>query len=95
MITSDVKSDRLLGVPKDDVEAVRWYRLAAAQGLDEAQYALGNMYADGWGVPQDAAEAARWFRLAADQGHSSAQSELALMHEKGEGVPEDAAEAVR
>ena len=28
------------GVPQDDREAVRWYRLAADQGLAEAQSAL-------------------------------------------------------
>ena len=30
------------GVPQDDAEAVRWYRLAAAQGLAFAQYSLGR-----------------------------------------------------
>ena len=29
------------GVPQDDVEAVRWYRLAAEQGSARAQYNLG------------------------------------------------------
>ena len=41
------------GVPEDDVEAVRWYRLAAEQGYAEAQWLLGSMYGDGDGVPQD------------------------------------------
>ena len=35
------------GVPQDDAEAVRWYRLAADQGHAGAQYELGNMYALG------------------------------------------------
>ena len=30
-----------LGVPEDDVEAVRWYRLAAEQGYANAQISLG------------------------------------------------------
>ena len=56
------------GVPQDDAEAVRWYRLAADQGDAIAQYNLGFMYQNGGlGVPQDDAEAARWYRLAADQ----------------------------
>ena len=60
------------GVPQDDAEAVRWYRLAADQGLADAQFSLGVMYAIGDGVPKDDAEAARWYRLAADQGYVSA-----------------------
>ena len=29
------------GVPEDDKEAVKWYRLAAEQGYAQAQYNLG------------------------------------------------------
>ena len=55
------------GVPEDDAEAVRWYRLAADQGHAGAQHNLGLMYDNGEGVPEDDAEAVRWYRLAADQ----------------------------
>ena len=41
------------GVPQDDVEAVRWYRLAADQGHYAAHHNLGRMYLTGRGVPQD------------------------------------------
>ena len=41
------------GVPKDDIQAAKWYRLAADQGLAEAQLNLGSMYFFGRGVPQD------------------------------------------
>ena len=51
-----------LGVPEDEAEAMRWYRLAADQGHAGGQSALAGMYADGRGVPQDDAEAVRWFR---------------------------------
>ena len=34
------------GVPQDDAEAVRWYRLAAEQGIAAAQYNLGSMYGE-------------------------------------------------
>ena len=44
------------GVPQDYVQALKWYRLAAAQGDALAQYNLGVMYAKGQGVPQDYAE---------------------------------------
>jgi len=32
------------GVPQNDEEAVRWYRLAAEQGDANAQFNLGGMY---------------------------------------------------
>ena len=71
------------GVPQDDVEAVRWYRLAADQGHAEAQFNLGAMYDDGRGVPEDDAEAVRWYRLAADQGLGTAQYNLGTMYTEG------------
>ena len=33
------------GVPKNDAEAVTWYRKAAEQGYANAQFNLGYMYA--------------------------------------------------
>ena len=47
------------GVPQDDAEAVRWFRLAAEQGHAYAQYNLGRMYATGEGVPEDFVAARR------------------------------------
>ena len=38
------------GVPQDNAEAERWYRLAAYQGHADAQYSLGLMYQLGYGV---------------------------------------------
>jgi hypothetical protein len=61
------------GMPEDNTEAVRWYRLAAEQGQLSAQYSLGLMLSTGEGVPQDKAEAARWYDLAALQGSLDAQ----------------------
>ena len=77
------------GVPQDDAEAVRWYRLAAEQGYVNAQTSFGFMYANGRGVPQDDAEAVRWYRLAAEQGYVIAQTNLGVMYSTGQGVPED------
>ena len=50
------------GVPKDEVEAVKWYRKAADQGNADGQNNLGNMYAYGQGVPKDEVEAVKWYR---------------------------------
>ena len=56
-----------VGVSQDDAEAVRWYRLAADQGIARAQLFLGFMYEDGEGVPQDDVQAHMWFNLAASR----------------------------
>ena len=77
------------GVPQDNAEAERWYRLAAYQGHADAQYSLGLMYQLGYGVPEEDAEAERWYRPAADQGHADAQYSLGTLYAGGEGVPED------
>ncbi len=55
------------GVPQDDAEAVRWYRLAADQGDADAQFNLGVRYATGEGVPQDDVQAHMWFNLTASR----------------------------
>ena len=90
-----VRYDIGLGVPQDDAEAVRWYRLAADQGNATAQYNLGLMYAIGEGVLKDDAEAVRWYRLSADQGNATAQYNLGIRYAIGRGVLKDDAEAVR
>ncbi len=64
------------GVAQDKAEAVRLYRLAAAQGDADAQYMLGYMFSNGEGVAQDQAEAVRLWRLAAAQGHAKAAAAL-------------------
>jgi TPR repeat protein len=84
-----------LRVPKDDVEATRWFRMAAEQGNMFAQNALGAHYAAGIGVSEDDAEAVQWWLLAAEQGLALAEFNLGLKYDSGEGVPQDHAEAAR
>ena len=62
-------------VPQDDAVAMKWYRLAADQGLAIAQHNLGGMYRDGKRVPQDYAEAYAWFSLAALGGYADAAND--------------------
>lgn len=78
------------GLPdRDLVEAVKWYRLAAAQGFPAAQHALGLSYEDGKGVPVDYIEAASWYRKAANQGYARAQRKLFYFYGRGMGVEKD------
>ena len=83
------------GLAKDPAQALAFYRLAAAQGLAEAQCSLGVMYHFGDGVARDYAEALRWYQLAATQGHPCALFWVARCHENGWGVAVDVAEAIR
>ena len=77
------------GVDRDDVEAARWIRLAAAQGYAPAQYNLGLLHFRNRGVAGNDAEAARWYRAAAEQGYAPAQAGLGYLHIYGAGVEED------
>ena len=77
------------GVPQDHSEAVRWYRLAAEQGLAAAQATLGAMYSGGLGVPQDYPKAVQWIRLAAEQEDANAQFALGAAYRDGRGVREN------
>jgi len=61
-------------------DATHWYRLAAFQGLKEAQYALGLCYQYGKGrFGKDHEEALRWFQLAAEQGLEKARKQYNLI----------------
>jgi TPR repeat protein len=61
------------GVLQDYAEAVRWYKLAAAQGVSKAQHNLASMYYEGKGVVQDYLQAHMWMNLAAVSGKKDAQ----------------------
>ena len=83
------------GVPQNFKKAIRWYRLAADQGLTKAQkklssllkisptaqinFDLGMRFERGQGVPEDFREAIRFYRLAADLGHIKAQEKINLI----------------
>ena len=54
-------------------EAAKWYRLAAEQGLAQAQRELGWLYDTGRGVSKSLNEAMSWYRKAAEQGDAGAK----------------------
>ena len=62
-----------LGIPKDIPEAIRWFRMAADQGITDAQYVLGQQYALGEYIPKDLVEAYVWLDLAAES-YSAAEN---------------------
>ena len=75
----------LSGLAADPAAAVRWYRQAAEQGLDKAQFNLAHCLATGHGVAQDYAEARVWMRRAAQQGMADAQFLMGVMLLQGLG----------
>lgn len=80
---------------QDPPAAARWYRLAAEQGVADAQNNLGAMYQNGLGVPLDLAEAAKWYRLAADQKLPVAKCNLGVLLMRGWGVATDPEQGLR
>jgi tetratricopeptide (TPR) repeat protein len=90
-----------LGVAKDPVQAMSWYRKSAGQDFASSQVRIGWMYnygyGDNWeyGVEKDYAEAMKWYRKAADQGDAEAIGNIGRLYHHGLGVPKDTAEAIR
>lgn len=66
--------------------SLKYFTLAAEQGLDIAQNHLGILYQNGTGVEHNKEKAAWWFKLAAEQGHTQAQYNLGLCYMNGWGV---------
>lgn len=85
------------GVRESDAQAQLWFERAAHQGLAEAQFNLGNMYAYGLvALPDDQDPqrlAAQWYFEAARQGHAEAQYSLGILFLTGSGVAQSADEA--
>ena len=61
----------------------------AAQGNAEAQFDLGELYADGVGVQQDYVVARQWWEKSAAQGFARSQFKLGWLYSEGVGVPQD------
>lgn len=66
-------------------KAVYWFRKAAEQGDDSAQYMLGRCYYYGRGIEQNYTEAVNWYQKAADKEYASAQNTLGCCYEWGGG----------
>lgn len=71
---------------QDHEQSAYWYKKAAEQGHDTAQYNLGHKYLEGKGVEKDIAKAIKWWEKAAEQQHELAQFNLGRAYYLGIGV---------
>ncbi|SFH39247.1 tetratricopeptide repeat protein [Modicisalibacter xianhensis] len=89
------QQDELAGAAQTGkyAEAFQQVEEEARQGVPQAQYSLGRMYAFGQGVEKNMVTAVKWYRKAADQGLAEAQYHLGEAYGAGEGVPQDYVQA--
>lgn len=72
------------GLPKDQAQALAYYRKAAELGSVHAQTCAGVMYYKGYGVPKNIKMAKKYLQPAADRGSVEALRNLGLMCYNGE-----------
>lgn len=78
----------------DFVNALKWYKKAAAHGSLDAMSIIGDIYYIGEdGITQDYAAAFSWYSRAADFGYNMAKIKLTLMLYRGRGVKQDLQQA--
>ena len=68
------------GVDEDNVEAVKWLKLAAEQDNAAAQYYLGECHLKGFGVSENEQKGIELLRASAAQGNTDA---IEMLHENG------------
>ncbi len=61
---------------------MKWYTLAAEQGIANAQYNLGLMYFHGQGVLQDNVYVHMWWNIAATSGYETASENRDIVAER-------------
>lgn len=81
-------------VMPNEKEAVKWYRLAAEQGMAAAQSSLGEAYAKGKGVVWDDREAVKWYRMVVD-AHGVGHLQLGDLYADDHSAVRDYGEAVK
>lgn len=84
-----------VGIPRNSVEALKWYRQAAGNGHAQAQYLMGKIYHSGKEVPEDHSQAVKWWRKASEQGHPESQFNLGVMCFHGHGTHKDYVESAK
>lgn len=83
------------GVERNDVEAVRYFSMAAEQGHAASKGWLGVLYQAGrGGLPVDPRRAAELYQAASDGGDVAATTNLGSLYRDGRGVEQSDAKAV-
>ena len=82
-----------VGVAKDFVQAVAWWRKAALAGHSPSQFYLALKYESGEGLAKDYEQAVYWYRKAALGGLVEASNNLGRCYAFGVGVTKDKIEA--
>ena len=70
-------------VDRDYTKAPALFKIAADQGLPQAQYFYAKALKDGRGIPQDRFTAYVWYTVAADAGYTAAGSGLGELNTGG------------
>jgi TPR repeat protein len=81
--------DNGIGVPRDEAQAVRWFRQAALQGLPVAMANYGEMLVRGAGLARDVLEGIRWLGRAAAWEEPYGCCYLAQMRLEGREIAAD------
>jgi TPR repeat protein len=68
---------------RDYTKAPKLYKIAADQGLPQAQYFYAKALRDGRGIPLDRFTAYVWYTIAADAGYGAAGPDLGELHNGG------------
>jgi TPR repeat protein len=82
------------GQPKDQKGGMELIRMAAEQGVSEAQQDVGRSYEHGWAVKPDLEKALGWYQKAADNGEAWSQWRIGMAFVNGEGRKPDPVRAV-
>ena len=70
------------GVPKDDSQAVNWYRKAAEQGHSEALFKLAKIYELGSDIEQNFVLAQTFYNLSEVAGNKNASTSKEMLRKK-------------
>jgi uncharacterized protein len=68
---------------RDYAKAPALYKIAADQGLPQAQYFYAKVLRDGRGIPQDRLTAYIWYSIASDAGYAAAGTDLNELERSG------------
>jgi TPR repeat protein len=91
--TYDLGLSYLKGTDRNELEAIKYIRVAADQGYAPAQFAIGYFHETGQLGLSDPHQAITWYKKAANQGDIFAQFSLGRMYFTGSDVGRDLAEA--